>query len=139
MPRDFYSKKIFFFFFFIFFYTIIDNIFRLAYTTPTFHLIFIIVHPDIREVIQVYSGELPEVRIQTSCRCPPTHPRIRPLHTRYCIRNGVPDNTGDEVLRLANFSHPLEYLNDGDFNSYWVSAFLDDVTIEVNLGDQFQV
>ena len=79
------------------------------------------------------------MRVQSNCRCPPTHPRIRPDHTEYCIRNGVPDNTGDEVLRLNADAHPLEYINDGDVNNCWISTFLDDVTIEVDLGDQFQV
>ena len=87
----------------------------------------------------VYTGEFPVVTIQSACRCPPTHPRVKPLSTHFCIRNGVADNTGDEVLRLHNDSHPLAYLNDGYSNSMWVSAFLSDVTIEVDLGDQFEV
>ena len=89
--------------------------------------------------MEVYTGEFPKVAIQSSCRCPPTHPRVKPLSTHLCISNGVADNTGDEILRLHNDSHPLAYLNDGDSNSMWVSAFLSDVTIEVDLGDQFQV
>lgn len=43
------------------------------------------------------------------------------------------------MLRLNNYSHPLGYLNDGDSNSFWVSAFLDDVTLTVDLQDQYQV
>ena len=92
-----------------------------------------------REIEEVYNGSLPEVRSQSSCRCPPTHPRTVPDLTHFCIHNGVPDNTVDKVSRLNSDSHPLEYLNDGDSNTIWVSAFLDDVTIQVDLGDQFQV
>ena len=92
-----------------------------------------------RDIQTVFSQQLPQLRVQSECRCPPTHPRIRPDHTEYCIRNGVPDNTGDEILRLNEDAHPLEYINDGDVNNCWISAFLDDVTIEVDLGDQFQV
>ena len=43
------------------------------------------------------------------------------------------------IYRLNNDSHPLEYLNDGDSNSIWISDFMDDITLEINLGDQFQV
>ena len=89
--------------------------------------------------MEVYTGEFPKVAIQSSCRCPPTHPRVKPLSTHLCISNGVADNIGDEILRLHNDSHPLAYLNDGDSNSMWVSAFLSDVTMEVDLGDQFEV
>ncbi|CAH1791583.1 unnamed protein product, partial [Owenia fusiformis] len=92
-----------------------------------------------REIEAVYSGNFPDVHIQSNCRCPSSHPRIKPLHDRYCIRNGVPDNTGDESLRLNDDAHPLEYLNDGDSNSIWVSAILDDTTITIDLLDQYQV
>lgn len=30
-------------------------------------------------------------------------------------------------------------MTDGNTNSFWVSTFIDDVTIEVNLGDSFEV
>jgi hypothetical protein len=87
----------------------------------------------------LYSGTLPWVRLGMNCRCPASHPRIKPLETIMCIRNGVPDNTADEILRLHNNSHPLGYMNDGDSNSIWVSGFLDDITIEVDLKDQYEV
>ncbi|XP_013386515.1 usherin-like [Lingula anatina] len=92
-----------------------------------------------REIEEVSSGVLPSVHLQTACRCPPSHPRVKPFRSRFCIKNGVPDNTINQVLRLNNYSHPLEFLNDGDGNSIWVSSFLDDVTITIDLQDEFQV
>ncbi len=87
----------------------------------------------------MYSGELPTLAIQSECRCRGSHPRVNPSQTTHCIPNGVPDNLGDELLRLNNESHPLQYLSDGDSNSYWVSSFTSDVMVTVDLGDQFQV
>ena len=92
-----------------------------------------------REVHEVYSGTLPVVRIQSNCRCPPATPRIKPQDTRYCLSNGVPDNAGDATLRVSEFSHPVEYANDEDVNTVWISKFQDDVTLEVDLVDQFEV
>ncbi len=98
---------------------------------------FISIH--CRDIELIYSGTLPKLRIQSECRCPQDYPKIRPDFTDRCIRNGVPDNTGDDVPRLNEDAHPLEYINDGDANSYMVSAFLNEMTIEVDLGDQFEV
>lgn len=57
----------------------------------------------------------------------------------FCIKNGEPDNTNDHVLRLNNEAHPLEYANDDDANSIWVSDFMNEVNLVVDLGDEFQV
>ena len=92
-----------------------------------------------REIQEVYSGTLPAVRIQSNCRCPPATPRVKPQDTRYCLSNGVPDNAGDATLRVSQFSHPVEYANDEDVNTVWISMFQNDVTLEVVLGDQFEV
>ncbi|KAK7487113.1 hypothetical protein BaRGS_00021608, partial [Batillaria attramentaria] len=95
-----------------------------------------------REVQEIYSGSLPEVRIQSNCRCPAARPRVKPQDTRYCLPNGVPDNAADAELRISRFSHPLEFANDIDGNSVWISKFyLQDtpLTLEVDLGDEFQM
>ncbi|XP_074661048.1 usherin-like [Tubulanus polymorphus] len=93
-----------------------------------------------REIGELYSGVFPSVPLQSNCRCPATHPRVRPQSSRYCIRNGVPnDKTADEVVRLNNYSHPLGYLNDGDSSTFWVSSDLNEVTLTVDLLDQFQI
>ncbi|XP_055957014.1 usherin [Patella vulgata] len=92
-----------------------------------------------REIAQLYTGVFPEVRIQSHCRCPPSHPRVKPGQTHYCIPNGVPDNAGDEILRVNQEAHPLEYTNDGDSNTIWISKFQSQVDLIVDLGDEFQV
>ncbi|XP_021347323.1 usherin-like [Mizuhopecten yessoensis] len=92
-----------------------------------------------REISQLYTGTLPETRAQSECLCPPSHPRIKPNQEHYCIPNGVPDNQGDTELRLNNQSHNLQYINDGDTRSIWISKFQDTANITVDLGDKFQV
>ena len=93
-----------------------------------------------REIEQEYSGIFPELRVQSECRCPASHPRVKPLKIHYCIKNGEPDNTNEDSLRLNTGSHPLEYVNDGDANSAWLSnTRTDQVNLVVDLGDQFQV
>ncbi|XP_048258912.1 usherin-like [Haliotis rufescens] len=92
-----------------------------------------------REIQEVYTGTLPPVRIQSQCRCPGSHPRVKPQQTHYCIPNGLPDNAGQDRLRINEESHPLEYANDGDSNSIWISKFFSQVNITVDLGDEFQV
>ena len=61
------------------------------------------------------------------------------MQVHNCIKNNEPDNTNDHVLRLNNEAHPLEYANDDDANSIWVSDFMNDVNLVVDLGDEFQV
>ena len=41
--------------------------------------------------------------------------------------------------RLGIYAHPLEYMNDGDTNSIWVSTQIGEVFLTVDLGDSFQV
>ncbi|KAK3093068.1 hypothetical protein FSP39_010666 [Pinctada imbricata] len=92
-----------------------------------------------REVQALYSGVLPSVRIQTKCRCPPSHPRVKPSRQHYCIRNGVPDSDVDDIPRLNTEAHNLEYLNDGDTDTIWISKFQREVFLTLDLGDDYQV
>ena len=92
-----------------------------------------------RDIDLLYSGTLPELHIDTECRCPPSHPRVKPTETTYCIPNGVTDNTGQQILRLNEYAHPLGYLNDGNAMSFFVSRFLDDLTLMIDFGNEFSV
>nr|XP_014268858.2 usherin [Maylandia zebra] len=99
-----------------------------------------------REIVELYSGVLPELHVQSECRCPPTHPRVHPLIERYCIPNAVEDTTNDRVLRLNLNAHPLSYINDQDMGTTWVSKIMtaqeldEGVTITVDLANgQYQV
>ncbi|KAI4892678.1 hypothetical protein NFI96_003741 [Prochilodus magdalenae] len=77
-----------------------------------------------REIEEVYSGQLPHLHAQPSCRCPPSHPRVHPLVERYCIPNAADDTTNNRVLRLNLDAHPLHYINDNDIGTTWVSSIL---------------
>lgn len=92
-----------------------------------------------REIAAVYSGVFPPVRIQSECRCPGTYPRVKPGQTHFCIKNGDFLTTSDMTLRISRDAYPLEYANDGDSTSMWISGFQNEVEIEIDLGDLFQV
>ncbi|XP_061735051.1 usherin isoform X2 [Nerophis ophidion] len=99
-----------------------------------------------REIVEIYSGALPQLHSQSECRCPPTHPRVHPLVERYCIPNAVEDTTNDRVLRLNLNAHPLTYINDQDMGTAWRSKILttqeldEGLTITVDLANgQYQV
>ncbi|XP_037397596.1 usherin [Pygocentrus nattereri] len=100
-----------------------------------------------REIEKVYSGRLPHLHAQSSCRCPPSHPRVHPLVERYCIPNAADDTTNNRVLRLNLDAHPLHYINDNDIGTSWVSSILstpekldEGVTITIDLENgQYQV
>ncbi|XP_051795531.1 usherin [Acanthochromis polyacanthus] len=99
-----------------------------------------------REIVELYSGVLPELHVQPECRCPPSHPRVHPLVERYCIPNAVEDTTNDRVLRLNLNAHPLSYINDQDMGTTWLSKIMttqeldEGVTITVDLANgQYQV
>uniref|UniRef100_A0A3P8RYW1 Usherin n=1 Tax=Amphiprion percula TaxID=161767 RepID=A0A3P8RYW1_AMPPE len=98
------------------------------------------------EIVELYSGVLPELHVQPECRCPPSHPRVHPLVERYCIPNAVEDTTNDRVLRLNLNAHPLSYINDQDMGTTWLSKIMttqeldEGVTITVDLANgQYQV
>ncbi|KAM3876945.1 usherin [Diretmus argenteus] len=100
-----------------------------------------------REIMEVYSGVLPHLHVQSECRCPPSHPRVHPLVERYCIPNAVGDTTNNRVLRLNLNAHPLSYINDQDMGTTWLSKTMaiqedmdEGVTITVDLANgQYQV
>uniref|UniRef100_A0A3B5AVF4 Usherin-like n=1 Tax=Stegastes partitus TaxID=144197 RepID=A0A3B5AVF4_9TELE len=100
----------------------------------------------LKEIVELYSGVLPELHVQSECRCPPSHPRVHPLVERYCIPNAVDDTTNDRVLRLNLNAHPLSYINDQDMGTTWLSKIMttqeldEGVTITVDLANgQYQV
>uniref|UniRef100_A0A3Q3E844 Usher syndrome 2A (autosomal recessive, mild) n=1 Tax=Hippocampus comes TaxID=109280 RepID=A0A3Q3E844_HIPCM len=99
-----------------------------------------------REIMEILSGDLPQLHSQSECRCPPTHPRVHPLVERYCIPNAVEDTTNDRVLRLNLNAHPLAYVNDQDMGTAWRSKLMttreldEGLTITVDLvNGQYQV
>ena len=90
-----------------------------------------------REVGLIYTGILPSLYVANECRCPPAYPRVNVQQPNLCISNI--GNGGSGVYRINNNSHPLEYIADLNFNSFWISSFIDSLYIEIDLGDQFEV
>ncbi|KAM4814939.1 usherin-like, partial [Thomomys bottae] len=81
-----------------------------------------------REILEVFSGELPHLHTQPHCRCPGSHPRVQPFAQRYCIPNDAEDTTQNRVPRLNPEAHPLAFLNDGDMATSWVSRVFTNIT-----------
>ncbi|XP_048212729.1 usherin [Perognathus longimembris pacificus] len=81
-----------------------------------------------REILEVFSGELPRLHTQPHCRCPGSHPRVQPLAQKYCIPNGAEDTTENQVSRLNPQAHPLAFVNDGDVETSWVSRVFTNLT-----------
>uniref|UniRef100_A0A8D0R6P0 Usherin n=1 Tax=Sus scrofa TaxID=9823 RepID=A0A8D0R6P0_PIG len=100
-----------------------------------------------REILEVFSGDLLRLHIQSHCRCPGSHPRVHPLEQRYCIPNGAEDTSSERVLRLNPEAHPLSFVNDNNIGTSWVSRVFADnsqldqgVTISIDLENgQYQV
>ncbi|KAK3537246.1 hypothetical protein QTP70_004660 [Hemibagrus guttatus] len=100
-----------------------------------------------REIEEVYSARIPPLHAQPSCRCPSSHPRVHPVVERSCIPNGADDTTSNRVLRLHPHAHPLNYINDNDIGTTWVSSVFSNleqlnqgvsITIDLESG-QYQV
>uniref|UniRef100_A0A3P9LP99 Usher syndrome 2A (autosomal recessive, mild) n=1 Tax=Oryzias latipes TaxID=8090 RepID=A0A3P9LP99_ORYLA len=96
-----------------------------------------------REIVELYSGVLPKLHVQSECRCPPI---MEVFASLYCIPNAVEDTTSDRVLRLNLNAHSLGYINDQDMSTAWLSKIMtaqeldEGVTIIVDLANgQYQV
>lgn len=74
---------------------------------------------------------LPFAYVASSCRCPPTHPKINVAEPAKCLKNLEGDL--DTVSRLADTAHPIEFATDGDTLSFWLSEITNSVTIDINL------
>lgn len=74
-----------------------------------------------REILEVFSGDLPHLHTQPHCRCPGSHPRVHPLLQQYCIPNGAEDGPHHRVSRLNPEAHPLSFINDNDMATSWIS------------------
>ncbi|XP_004439711.1 PREDICTED: usherin [Ceratotherium simum simum] len=100
-----------------------------------------------REILEVFSGDLLRLHVQSHCRCPSSHPRVHPLGQRYCIPNDAEDTTHNRVLRLNPEAHPLSFVNDNDIGTSWISHVFTNiaqlnqgVTISIDLENgQYQV
>ncbi|XP_013375386.1 PREDICTED: usherin isoform X1 [Chinchilla lanigera] len=81
-----------------------------------------------REILEVFSGDLPRLHVQSHCRCPSSHPRVHPWLQRYCIPNGAEATTRNRMLRLDPDAHPLSFINDNNTGTSWVSHVFTNIT-----------
>ncbi|XP_032771366.1 usherin [Rattus rattus] len=86
-----------------------------------------------REILELFSGDLPHLHIQSHCRCPGSHPRVHPSVQQYCIPNGVEDRLQHRVSRLNPEAHPLSFINDDDVATSWISHVFTNIT-QLNQG-----
>ena len=111
---------------------------------PSYRLVADEITKRCREISEMYTGSFQPVRIQSKCRCPASKPRIHPRNTTLCISNNNnsainPRDDGGAVWRLDSNRHPMEYVNDGNFSTFWVSTALQHISLTVDFGDVFQV
>ena len=94
-----------------------------------------------REITEIFTGLFPTTRVLSRCRCPPGFPRENPQLTTMCVKNSAVLNSTDydTVSRLNVNAHPLEFANDGDINSAWISSPLTFVAVTIDLGDIYEV
>lgn len=77
--------------------------------------------------------------IQPECRCPNEFPRNENLNSEYCIKNSLDPSkltSSSKKNRLNDDTHPLEYINDGNLNTRWISCILtvnNPIVIELDL------
>nr|XP_012315082.1 usherin isoform X2 [Aotus nancymaae] len=86
-----------------------------------------------REILEVFSGDLLRLHVQSHCRCPGSHPRVHPVAQRYCIPNDAGDTADVRVSRLNPEAHPLSFINDNDVGTSWVSNVFTNIT-QLNQG-----
>ncbi|XP_028616049.1 usherin isoform X2 [Grammomys surdaster] len=86
-----------------------------------------------REILELFSGDLPHLHIQPHCRCPGSHPRVHPSVQQYCIPNGAEDTPQHQVPRLNPDAHPLSFINDDNVATSWISHVFTNIT-QLNQG-----
>ncbi|KAK3721659.1 hypothetical protein QZH41_003681 [Actinostola sp. cb2023] len=85
-----------------------------------------------REVIEAFSGVLPQAYIATQCRCPPGYPKIMETTRAKCTKNGE-FSAGQSTSRLADTAHPIELATDGDTTTYWQSKLTNTASLYLDL------
>ncbi|GAB1285872.1 Usherin [Apodemus speciosus] len=85
------------------------------------------------EILELFSGDLPHLHIQSHCRCPGSHPRVHPSAQQYCIPNGAEDTPQCRVSRLHPEAHPLSFINDDNVATSWISHVFTNIS-QLNQG-----
>ncbi|RNA01582.1 atlastin-like isoform X2 [Brachionus plicatilis] len=77
------------------------------------------------EVSDLFGVNSNEVRIEPQCRCANAYPRNQNRNSTICLKNKF--NKLDQLdteSRLNQFAHPLNYANDDNFKTSWISCIL---------------
>ena len=90
-------------------------------------------------MVEVFTGTLPQTRIQSTCRCPEEYPALTGKDELYCAKN-PPAPHPESKYRVNDYFHPPEFVNDGKLSTFWVSAIKEDnVALSIDLQDQYEV
>jgi hypothetical protein len=65
-----------------------------------------------------------DIRLQSECKCPNDFPRNEDEYSQYCLRNDEISFEQKKISYLNDFAHPLEYINDNNFETSWISSTL---------------
>ncbi|PAA46229.1 hypothetical protein BOX15_Mlig008391g4 [Macrostomum lignano] len=88
-----------------------------------------------RDIQWFYNGSFPKIHVQSECRCPEQMPM--PVLTTFaqttCKSNIDLDTTS--TVRINGESHPVQYVNDRDPNTFWVSQMMETVKLDIDAGD----
>ena len=78
-----------------------------------------------REIHIFHNGSSYEnIRIQPECRCPDDYPVNENKFSTNCLPYTIDSSTKvKNITYLNTYAHPLEFINDGDFLTTWVSEF----------------
>jgi hypothetical protein len=74
------------------------------------------------EIMELYDKTNAKILIQKECRCPNDFPRNENTESKFCLRNVK--NSPEREYRLNEHSHSIDFLNDNDFQSSWISCIL---------------
>lgn len=78
-----------------------------------------------REVYFLYNGpKAKDVLFQPDCKCPNDYARNENIYSRYCLRNDDISFEQKRISYLNDFAHPIEFINDNDFETSWISSTL---------------
>ena len=93
-----------------------------------------------REVVEVYNGQLPNVSVQTDCRCPSSRPRLKPGSELYCLANEGVGSPANEEYRLSTNAFVPDFMVDGQTDTMWISPLgQSEVAFTVDMADLYEV
>lgn len=91
------------------------------------------------ELAEIYTRLNQSIRIQPECRCSNKFARNEGQNSIYCLENGVATGMAvQKTSRLNEFAHSIDFLNDGNFQTSWISCILtlnNPIIMEIDLAN----